>query len=66
MQTGTTDNVNHCRSGTCILKAVSVVDGTLVPVLVIMNWVYSSAVATVLSVLVVILLSWDSVFQYVK
>ena len=48
------------------IKAVTVIGGTLVPVLVNMNWVYSSAAATVLSILVVILVSWDSVFQYGK
>jgi hypothetical protein len=48
------------------VRAVTVVGGALVPVLVNMGWTYASVAATIVSLLVVILVSWDSVFQYGK
>jgi|SRR3990172_1522039 len=48
------------------VKAITVVGGALVPVLVNMGWQYASIVATIVSLMVVILVSWDSVFQYGK
>jgi hypothetical protein len=48
------------------VKAVTVVGGALVPVLVNLGWAYASLLATIVSLMVVILVSWDSVFQYGK
>ncbi len=48
------------------LKAFTVIGGALVPVLVNLPGPYASAAATILSLMVVILVSWDSVFQYGK
>lgn len=55
------------------IKAVSVIGGALVPVLVNSNFEFITSqfdiaklAATLLSLIVVILVSWDSVFQYGK
>lgn len=48
------------------IRALIVIGGALVPVLVNVTWRYASAAATVVSLMVVILVSWDSVFQYGK
>ena len=48
------------------IKAITVLSGTLVPVLVNASFPYASYFATVLSLVVVILVGWDSVFQYGK
>ena len=48
------------------LKAFTVIGGSLVPVLVNLPGPYTSAAATIVSLMVVILVSWDSVFQYGK
>jgi len=48
------------------IKAITVIGGILVPVLVNMSWEYANYTATIVSILVVILVSWDGVFQYGK
>jgi len=48
------------------LKAFTVIGGALVPVLVNISSPFASAAATIVSLMVVILVSWDSVFQYGK
>jgi hypothetical protein len=48
------------------IKAITVIGGAIVPVLVNVTWPYATLMATFTSLLVVILVSWDSVFQYGK
>jgi hypothetical protein len=48
------------------IKAITVVGGAIVPVLVNVTWPFATLAATFVSLLVVILVSWDSVFQYGK
>lgn len=48
------------------IKAITVIGGVIVPVLVNVTWPFATLGATFLSLLVVILVSWDSVFQYGK
>jgi hypothetical protein len=48
------------------LRALIVVGGALVPVLVNLAPPFASVAATIVSLMVVILVSWDTVFQYGK
>jgi hypothetical protein len=48
------------------LRALIVIGGALVPVLVNINAIYAAPAATIVSLMVVILVSWDTVFQYGK
>jgi hypothetical protein len=48
------------------IKAITVIGGAMVPVLVNLTIPYIAVVSTIVSLLVVILVSWDSVFQYGK
>jgi len=48
------------------IKAISVIGGAVVPVLVNLTWEFAPMAATFVSLLVVILVSWDSVYQYGK